>query len=33
MPASCGACSARNLEFLLRHYVPGPMAGVQREFH
>jgi hypothetical protein len=22
-----------NLEFLLRHYVPGPMTGVQREFH
>ena len=23
----------QNLEFLLRHYVPGPMTGVQREFH
>jgi len=25
--------SGRNLESLLRSYVPGPMSGPQREFH
>jgi acetyl-CoA carboxylase carboxyltransferase component len=33
MPAKLRTVLAENLEFLLRHYVPGPMQGVQREFH
>jgi acetyl-CoA carboxylase carboxyltransferase component len=33
MPGDLRAVLGRNLEFLLRHYVPGPMQGVQREFH
>jgi len=33
MPADLRRVLAENLEFLLRHYVPGPMTGVQREFH
>ncbi len=33
MPADLRRVLAQNLEFLLRHYVPGPMTGVQREFH
>jgi len=33
MPANLRTVLAQNLEFLLRHYVPGPMTGVQREFH
>jgi acetyl-CoA carboxylase carboxyltransferase component len=33
MPAELRRVLAQNLEFLLRHYVPGPMTGVQREFH
>jgi acetyl-CoA carboxylase carboxyltransferase component len=33
MPADLRRVLAQNLEFLLRHYVPCPMTGVQREFH
>ena len=33
MPENLRRALAQNLEFLLRHYVPGPMQGVQREFH
>jgi len=33
MPADLRTALAENLEFLLRHYVPCPMQGVQREFH
>jgi acetyl-CoA carboxylase carboxyltransferase component len=33
MPADLRTVLGRNLEFLLRHYTPGPMQGVQREFH
>jgi acetyl-CoA carboxylase carboxyltransferase component len=33
MPADLRRVLGNNLEFLLRHYVPGPMTGVQREFH
>ena len=33
MPADLRRVLAESLEFLLRHYVPGPMTGVQREFH
>ena len=33
MPADLRAVLGRNLEFLLRHYTPGPMQSVQREFH
>ena len=33
MPSDLRRVLAGNLEFLLRHYVPGPMTGVQREFH
>ena len=33
MPADLRRVLGQNLEFLLRHYVPGPMTGVQREFH
>ncbi len=33
MPADLRTALAHNLEFLLRHYVPSPMQGVQREFH
>ena len=30
---TCARVLAHNLEFLLRHYVPGPMVEPQREFH
>jgi len=33
MPQDLRSVLARNLEFLLRRYVPGPMQSVQREFH
>jgi acetyl-CoA carboxylase carboxyltransferase component len=33
MPDDLRAVLARNLEALLRAYVPGPMTGPQREFH
>ncbi len=33
MPSELRAVLGRNLEFLLRSYVPGPMTGPQREFH
>ena len=33
MPTDLRAVLGRNLDFLLRHYVPGPMVGPQREFH
>jgi acetyl-CoA carboxylase carboxyltransferase component len=33
MPGDLRATLARNLEALLRAYVPGPMTGPQREFH
>ncbi len=33
MPAELRAVLGRSLEFLLRHYTPGPMQSVQREFH
>ncbi|MFM7141489.1 MAG: acetyl-CoA carboxylase carboxyltransferase subunit, partial [Alphaproteobacteria bacterium] len=32
-PADLRSVLARNLDFLIRHYEPGPMASVQREFH
>lgn len=33
MPRELRSVIAENLEFLLRHYQPGPFTGVQREFH
>ena len=33
MPANLRSVLGQNLDFLLRHYVPGPMESVQREFH
>jgi acetyl-CoA carboxylase carboxyltransferase component len=33
MPGDLRAVLARNLQALLRAYVPGPMTGPQREFH
>jgi acetyl-CoA carboxylase carboxyltransferase component len=33
MPTDLRAVLARHLEFLLRHYEPGPWQSVQREFH
>lgn len=33
MPTDLRFELAQNLEFLLRTYTPGPMSGVQREFH
>lgn len=33
MPEELRKVLAENLLFLLRHYTPGPMGGVQREFH
>jgi acetyl-CoA carboxylase carboxyltransferase component len=33
MPEDLRAILCRNLEFFLRHYTPGPMESVQREFH
>jgi acetyl-CoA carboxylase carboxyltransferase component len=33
MPGDLRAVLARNLDALLRAYVPGPMTGPQREFH
>ena len=33
MPTDLRRVLGQNLEFLLRHYEPGPMADVQREFH
>jgi acetyl-CoA carboxylase carboxyltransferase component len=33
MPSDLRSVLGQNLDFLLRHYVPGPMESVQREFH
>lgn len=33
MPGELRSVLAKNLDFLLRHYTPGPMESVQREFH
>jgi acetyl-CoA carboxylase carboxyltransferase component len=33
MPTDLRKVLGENLNFLLRHYKPGPMQGVQREFH
>jgi acetyl-CoA carboxylase carboxyltransferase component len=33
MPTDLRAVLARSLEFLLRHYEPGPWQSIQREFH
>ncbi|HVO27714.1 MAG TPA: carboxyl transferase domain-containing protein [Candidatus Margulisiibacteriota bacterium] len=33
MPSDLRAVLARSLEFLLRHYEPGPWQSIQREFH
>lgn len=33
MPSDLRKVLTDNLDFHLRHYVPGPMGGVQREFH
>lgn len=33
MPEELRAVLGRNLEFFLRHYVPAPLCGPQREFH
>jgi acetyl-CoA carboxylase carboxyltransferase component len=33
MPEDLRAILCRNLGFFLRHYTPGPMQSVQREFH
>lgn len=33
MPVEVRQTLAKNLDFLIRHYRPGPMTGVQREFH
>ena len=32
-PERLRASLAHNLQFFLSHYTPGPMQGVQREFH
>ena len=33
MPSELRQVLAEHMDFCLRHYTPGPMAGVQREFH
>jgi hypothetical protein len=33
MPTDLRSVLGRNLEFLLRHYTPGPWQEIQREFH
>jgi acetyl-CoA carboxylase carboxyltransferase component len=33
MPTDLRKVLGENLNFFLRHYKPGPMQGVQREFH
>jgi acetyl-CoA carboxylase carboxyltransferase component len=33
MPTDLREVLGRNMQFLLRHYEPGPMTGPQREFH
>jgi acetyl-CoA carboxylase carboxyltransferase component len=33
MPSELRRVLARQLAFCLRHYEPGPMQSVQREFH
>jgi acetyl-CoA carboxylase carboxyltransferase component len=33
MPTDLRKVLGENMNFLLRHYKPGPMAGPQREFH
>jgi acetyl-CoA carboxylase carboxyltransferase component len=33
MPSDLRSTLARQMAFCLRHYTPGPMQAVQREFH
>ena len=33
MPSELRSVIGQHLMFCLRHYEPGPMGGVQREFH
>lgn len=33
MPATLRSVLAKHLDFYIRHYTPGPMQSVQREFH
>lgn len=33
MPTELRQTLGKNIDFLVRHYRPGPMTGVQREFH
>ena len=33
MPTELRQSLVKNFDFLMRHYQPGPMTGVQREFH
>jgi acetyl-CoA carboxylase carboxyltransferase component len=33
MPSDLRSTLGKNLDFFMRHYQPGPMTGVQREFH
>jgi acetyl-CoA carboxylase carboxyltransferase component len=33
MPIELRKCLAREVDFLMRHYQPGPFVGPQREFH
>ena len=33
MPTDLRQALGENLNFLMRHYQPSPMAGPQREFH
>lgn len=33
MPTDVRAALAKNLNFFLSHYSPGPLQAVQREFH
>ena len=33
MPSDLRSVIGQHLMFCLRHYEPGPMGGIQREFH
>lgn len=33
MPTDLRKVLGENMHFLLRHYKPGPMQAIQREFH
>ena len=33
MPTDLRQALAENMNFLMRHYLPSPMTGPQREFH